>query len=797
MALGAPPAAWLTLSRFLLLSCPLEADTLGSHSDAFTIEWDASRKESWLAYALAGSLGTETYCLHAIQNVSDFDKKHAVQAFSHDWSRMLFMECPRYDEAHHSFYRSEEGEIRSTTQPNLCMTLSEASVELFAAAHNTDIIIHARLVFETCSKSWNQRFVIREHEICVASKPELCVNVLVDVTTAAFHDHERHVATISRGPWLPLRVRPSSEWPTPREYIVWIALVLNAILLLGCFCYGAYFLKAMQTQRCTFSNARDLVFFFFSQNRLRQVVAWINNMLTPKQEDEVLRRLVDARRVSSARAISQVCLLPLSMTLLNNCEKLVRHYLRNRSIHDKESLALKSEVIIATVVGLAILSILLRGSKLSCRFLDCANVLMTVGCIGASLPFKDAREMVKDAFSLIPVRMLQCLLCGNTWLSACLQAVIALQGPLYRQAVYPVESVTHMLPYPDRYFPMQAVLELALLTSITYYLQLERFETCRAHMQSLDAKVDSQLFDQLMSGMCDATVHLDDALQIVKGSEKLAVMLLKSKQSLEGKGFEDLIEQESRAHFCNHMASVRSSNMPVSRLHVDMRDSNGSEVRALLTISSWQDVCHRRLYLVGVQEDIKDADSTRLQRVTQNVHETTDEDVGSISSRSSSRSSNSVSYADYLHNDVLVTYDRSLTIMQANDSFLKLVGIDEFDPSTEDDWPLASLFAHYSEYSLFMNWHEQLLNQIIAGERTSQTIRYPENPTENIEFMTYKRGRQRSLLLSLEIHASHDHDEFHARLTPSIPRRKKHQHRKRKGAGRAQATMGGSGKLHL
>eukprot|EP00931_Biecheleriopsis_adriatica_P114544 TRINITY_DN9035_c0_g1_i6.p1 TRINITY_DN9035_c0_g1~~TRINITY_DN9035_c0_g1_i6.p1 ORF type:complete len:787 (+),score=79.68 TRINITY_DN9035_c0_g1_i6:64-2424(+) len=786
MALAAPPAARLTLSFLLLLSRPLEADTLGSNSDDFIIELDASRKESWLAYALGGSLGSPTYCLHPMPMSDIFD-----------WSRMIWHKCQPYGEQLQSFYfhTTEEGEIRSKVRPNLCMTLNEASAELFAAARSPDISILANLIFEHCSQTWNQRFVIRQHKICVTSKPELCVNALMNLTTPLVHAHMRQLATISRGPWLPLRARPSSEWSKTLKEPAWIALILNAVLLLGCFCYGTFLLKSMHEQMLnTFSSTVDLVVFLVPTG-LRQIIARINNMLTSKREDDVLRKLVDARRVSSARAISQFCLLPLSVTLLNNCEKLFRHVYVHKDVN--ESLALKNDAILAAAMGLAIMSILLRGSRLSCRFLDCTNVLITVGCIGANLPLKDAREMVKDALSLLPVRMLQCLLCGNTWLSACLQAVIALQGPLYRQAVYPVQKVQHDLPYPDRYFPMQAVLELALMTGITYYLHLERFEACRSHMQSLDAMVDSHLFDQLMSGMCDATVHLDDALQIVKGSEKLAVMLLKSKQSLEYKCFEDLLQHESRTHFCNHMASVRSSNMAVSRLHVNMYDSNGSEVRALLTISSWQDVRHRRIFLVGVQEDIKDADSTQMQRVAQNFHETTDEDVGSISSRSSSRSSNSVSYADYLHNDVLVTYDRSLTIMQANDSFLKLVGIDEFDPSTEDDWPLASLFAHYSEYSLFMNWHEQLLNQIIAGERTSQTIRYPENPTENIEFMTYKRGRQRSLLLSLEIHASHDHDEFHARLTPSIPRRKKHQHRKRKGAGRAQATMGGSGKLHL
>jgi len=122
----------------------------------------------------------------------------------------------------------------------------------------------------------------------------------------------------------------------------------------------------------------------------------------------------------------------------------------------------------------------------------------------------------------------------------------------------------------------------------------------------------------LLSGMCDAVVHLQKDLTLHRGSEKLDALLLRQKKTIvstdkdaEGPGlsFLDLLHQEidrdKFSEFCQQTvdspASKQSKGLPPT-LHITMRDMYQTPVPIQIFCASYLDTVDELMHIVGIRE---------------------------------------------------------------------------------------------------------------------------------------------------------------------------------------------------
>ena len=152
--------------------------------------------------------------------------------------------------------------------------------------------------------------------------------------------------------------------------------------------------------------------------------------------------------------------------------------------------------------------------------------------------------------------------------------------------------------------------ELTLLGCLLLLTKITTFAVrglTRAQLQVKNSSRFESAIESLLFGMCDAVVHLRDDFTVLRPSESLNAMLLKTSafaiQEPSVQSFLDCFYVESEKAKFIEFVEARSRDLGTrSTLHVRLRDATGLPVSVQVFHSACQDILSQRFHIVGVQE---------------------------------------------------------------------------------------------------------------------------------------------------------------------------------------------------
>eukprot|EP00931_Biecheleriopsis_adriatica_P020055 TRINITY_DN13501_c0_g1_i1.p1 TRINITY_DN13501_c0_g1~~TRINITY_DN13501_c0_g1_i1.p1 ORF type:complete len:807 (-),score=100.74 TRINITY_DN13501_c0_g1_i1:3-2390(-) len=172
-----------------------------------------------------------------------------------------------------------------------------------------------------------------------------------------------------------------------------------------------------------------------------------------------------------------------------------------------------------------------------------------------------------------------------------------------------VAELTSLSPWT--YLITQLALLLAfLLCQAAVNAILDRQARKEAHLTAMG--VERSAFASVLSVMCDCFIRLDSELNIMTPTPKLAALLLRSETSLQGRSIKDLlateedfsIMQRAMLKFSDGDSQDSAKLASTSHvLHVHLRDSSGTSVKAQIMWSCFQNLNGEICYLVGISEN--------------------------------------------------------------------------------------------------------------------------------------------------------------------------------------------------
>jgi len=200
-------------------------------------------------------------------------------------------------------------------------------------------------------------------------------------------------------------------------------------------------------------------------------------------------------------------------------------------------------------------------------------------------------------------RLVQSYVCGEVRISAALQIATSLVCLIMSDNVYNPAAGLHtngrnILP------------QLGILAGLLCFLALRhslQLEAATALIRASRSSFNECLVKQLLDGMCDATIKLDECKRVCGGGARLATSLLlhdTSENALNGKAFASMLSPLDVTRFEDHINSkvrLRDANEPAFPLHVHLLDSLGNRVPTELLFSFMYDnALDVAFYMVGV-----------------------------------------------------------------------------------------------------------------------------------------------------------------------------------------------------
>eukprot|EP00931_Biecheleriopsis_adriatica_P123078 TRINITY_DN98141_c0_g1_i1.p1 TRINITY_DN98141_c0_g1~~TRINITY_DN98141_c0_g1_i1.p1 ORF type:complete len:831 (+),score=79.30 TRINITY_DN98141_c0_g1_i1:160-2652(+) len=579
-----------------------------------------------------------------------------------------------------------------------------------------------------CHGGEGQRFFLSENQaLCVLSSlwpdEDICASMELSkdptfrlMFTLRREAHLRFETAFDGSTWL------------YHELFAWSARNSAASLLYTCF--SAVLLTVGCCLLYRLEAARELFVADIPTNIGRTLNRWRKRCLCFRRAsfprlsrvEQHIQEFASGRRVGRSRKLIIICLCVLLLKLVQTIWQQI--WLTQVSSQVSRTLL---QVYIWSFdcwpLSLAVLFISLvscRMVRLTTRRLDTLNVLLMLVWAFGQTPGAEIALSKTDFGFILPMRYLQCIICGNFGLSAVLQLVGSLCSFVYRQywSAFP-------LPFDDVLYELLHILTMLLPI---YVLDQETIAAGAQSVESLALAANLQVVDQHVAVAYDASCRLDVSFNILSGGHQLAYMLRRDEQigSFHGLCFLDFLSDADFRRFEFSVGQLQE-RQPALKLHVSTKENSMCLQKELkVTAAVWRQVSGERCYLIGVAQFEQPDDrvvnlaisqpSTVQNGAAQGQTAGAPQDAVSASHSRSSKSSRSRSQSQSSEmtglslfangnlpaDAITFSFDGTLQLLEASASFRLLLGLGKVDNAQEVeevlDVPLASLVEDQRDY---------------------------------------------------------------------------------------------------
>eukprot|EP00927_Polykrikos_kofoidii_P083374 TRINITY_DN8516_c0_g1_i8.p1 TRINITY_DN8516_c0_g1~~TRINITY_DN8516_c0_g1_i8.p1 ORF type:complete len:808 (-),score=111.01 TRINITY_DN8516_c0_g1_i8:39-2462(-) len=251
-----------------------------------------------------------------------------------------------------------------------------------------------------------------------------------------------------------------------------------------------------------------------------------------------------------------------------------------------------------------IISIPILWRHVSSKWLDVGNVLMSALFFARYSCFWQFWYL-ENAFFMDSCRFIQCFCFIKVRLSAVLQTLIT------------VSDVSTALREGRRgadLYVLFKVFYCFVIISVTVVVETATWAAARAILVARQADDARSHVQRLLSSMCDAVVHLNADLQLLRASPQLACLLLRTgcPTLLSGRNFLEFVAVADQQRFITFMnnesslADTRSdeSKPPVHALHLHLLEAYQRHVSVEIFASSIYELDGNLMHVVGIKEEV-------------------------------------------------------------------------------------------------------------------------------------------------------------------------------------------------
>ena len=236
-----------------------------------------------------------------------------------------------------------------------------------------------------------------------------------------------------------------------------------------------------------------------------------------KVQELVLERRVKAGQIGF-RSLNITSVFLVAIKAVELMDYFASGYGMQRKIIKK--MLYESELFPMLPIAFIAFIVMQRPHLMTSRSLNCMNCITSVLIIMKMLIISEHKLNAKQSWLML-VRLIQGFICGDAFLSSCLQAVvgscfIAVSGHIKQHL-----GAGEYMPYLFR--------ELGFLLFFIFFMwviELSRYSEAEALHEAKHTKTNHSMVLRLLSTMCDAVVHLDPSLCISEPSRTLAGLLL-------------------------------------------------------------------------------------------------------------------------------------------------------------------------------------------------------------------------------------------------------------------------------
>mmetsp|Transcript_51088 Transcript_51088/g.121378 ORF Transcript_51088/g.121378 Transcript_51088/m.121378 type:complete len:599 (+) Transcript_51088:126-1922(+) len=149
----------------------------------------------------------------------------------------------------------------------------------------------------------------------------------------------------------------------------------------------------------------------------------------------------------------------------------------------------------------------------------------------------------------------------------------------------------------------------AIVCLTTASLEQGTYASIKAEIQAHSSQEMSSAAHNLLSGLCDAVVHLDSDLRIISGQQSLAALLCCSTSvSIIRESFCDVINDVKGAEAFKSFVHQKGNHPHfASTMHITLRDVNSLVFPVQLFLTQCSDSAGRTVHVVGIRDDSIDA----------------------------------------------------------------------------------------------------------------------------------------------------------------------------------------------